>query len=133
MRAVIDVVGISDVKAWGELDSVWARGPVAAFLGCPEWNGGVVDCPSAAYVPASIDTYLSPVSPPAFLAYATQDVLVPPAEQGRPLAMQWAAAIGRSNVVYDESPTQGHDLDGRGIDVAALHDFIDGVLAGSIS
>jgi acetyl esterase/lipase len=133
VRAVIDVVGISDVKAWGALDSVWARGPVATFLGCPEWKGGEVDCPASAYAPASVSTYLSPVSPPAFLAYATQDVLVPPAAQGRPLAMQWAAAIGRANVVYDESPTQGHDLDGRGIDVAALRDFVDGVLAGSIS
>ena len=78
VRAVIDVVGISDVKAWGALDSVSARGPVAAFLGCPEWKGGEVDCPASAYAPASVATYLSPVSPPAFLAYATQDVLVPP-------------------------------------------------------
>jgi len=132
VRAVIDVVGISDVKAWGALNSVWARGPVAAFLGCPEWKGGEVDCPPSAYAPASVSTYLSPVSPPAFLAYATQDVLVPPAEQGRPLAMQWSAAIGAGNVVYDESPIQGHDLDGRGIDGARLRDFIDGVLAGTI-
>ena len=49
VRAVIDVVGISDVKAWGALDSVWAGArSVAAFLGCPEWKSGEVDCPSAA-------------------------------------------------------------------------------------
>jgi hypothetical protein len=57
---------------------------------------------------------------------------VPPAEQGRPLAMQWTAVKGAANVYYDESPTQGHDLDGHGIDRDRLRAFIDGVLAGDI-
>jgi acetyl esterase/lipase len=132
VRAVIDVVGISDVRAWGALDSVWARAPVAAFLGCPEWKGGAVDCPASSYAPASVSTYLSTLAPPAFLAYATQDELVPPAEQGRPLYMQWVAAKGNANVVYDESAVQGHDLDGHGIDLVRLRAFIDGVLAGRV-
>ena len=133
MRAVIDVVGISDVKAWGELDSVWARGPSRRSSAVPSGRAARSIARPSAYAPASIDTYLSPVSPPAFLAYATQDVLVPPAEQGRPLAMQWAAAIGRANVVYDESPTRATTSTGVGSTSPRLHDFIDGVLAGSIS
>jgi acetyl esterase/lipase len=132
VRAVIDVVGISDVKAWGELDSMWARDPVAAFLGCPKWTGGEVACPEDAYAPASVAPYLSVVAPPVYLAYATQDALVPPAQHGRPLAMQWTAAKGAANVFYDESATQSHDLNGQGIDRDRLRAFIDGVLAGSI-
>ena len=133
VRGVIDVVGISDVEAWSQLGSVWAREPVAAFLGCPRWTSGPVDCPADAYARASVATYVSVVAPPAFLAYATQDELVPPAEQGVPLYWQWTAAKGAENVYYDESATQGHDLDGSGIDTDRLEQFIDAVLAGTIN
>jgi acetyl esterase/lipase len=132
VRAVIDVVGVSDLHAWARLDSAWVRQPVAAFLGCPEWNGGEVDCPADRFRNASVAPYLSALAPPVYLAYATQDLLVPPSDQGRPLAMQWAAAKGVDSVFYDESPVQGHDLDGQGIDRDRLRTFIDGVLAGEI-
>jgi acetyl esterase/lipase len=131
VAAVVDVVGISDVAAWSTVDSAWAREPVADFLGCPAWTDGDVDCPADAYARASVAPYLSPLSPPAFLAYGGQDWLVPPAQQGRPLYDRWAAVLGSDAVVYDESPADGHELDGRGIDLVRLHAFLDGVYAGA--
>jgi acetyl esterase/lipase len=132
VQAVVDVVGISDVKAWGANGSSWTSKPVAAFLGCPRWQEGVPDCPEDRYTAASVGTYVSASSPPAFLAYGAKDGLVPASQHGAPLSLQWAAAKGAANVVYDLAPNQGHELDGHGIDRAGLDRFVDGVLAGTI-
>jgi acetyl esterase/lipase len=132
VQAVVDVVGISDVKAWGANGSAWTSKSVAAFLGCPRWEEGVPDCPDDRYTAASVGTYVSASSPPAFLAYGAEDGLVPASQHGGPLALQWAAAKGAANVVYDLVPNQGHELDGRGLDRAGLDRFVDGVLAGTI-
>jgi acetyl esterase/lipase len=134
VRAVIDVVGISDVGAWGNDNvSSWTSEPVAAFLGCPRWTSGPPDCSKASEAKASVAPYVSAASPPAFLAYGALDPLVPAATHGAPLASWWKAAIGDANVVYDLVPNQGHEVDGRGIDRAALDTFVDGVLAGRVN
>jgi acetyl esterase/lipase len=133
VRAVIDVAGPSNLQTWGASSATeWTAKPVAAFLGCRMWTAGPPDCPVSRYAPASIGTYLSPASPPAFLAYGALDRLVSPDTQGAPLAAQWVAAKGAAAVVYDVVPGEAHNIDGNGIDNTALDTFVDGVLAGTI-
>jgi acetyl esterase/lipase len=132
VRAVIDVSGPSDLRSWGALPTEWTAKPVAAFLGCPTWTSGPAGCGSLQYAAASLGTYVSPASPPAFFAYGAQDPLVQATTQGAPIAAQWAAATGASNVVYDIVADEGHDIDAGGIDMVALDAFLDGVLAGRL-
>jgi hypothetical protein len=110
---------------------------VAAFLGCPRWVSGPPACAPEREVEASVGTYVSHASPPAFLAYGALDGLVPAATHGGPLALQWAVAKGvapsaESNVVYDLVPNQGHEVDGNGIDRVALDRFVDDVLTARV-
>jgi acetyl esterase/lipase len=130
VRAVIDVVGINSVEAWGENPLGYES--TAAFLGCPRWVAGPSDCAPDVAAQASVSPYVSPAAPPAFLAYGTEDAFVPAEQHGAPLALQWAAAKGVQNVYYDEAAGVGHELDGTDIDRVRLHEFIDGVLAGVI-
>jgi acetyl esterase/lipase len=131
VQAVVDVSGPSDLGTWGALPTMWTAKPVAAFLGCPAWTSGPAGCGPLQYAAASVGTYVTSQSPPAFFAYGARDPLVPPETQGAPLAARWTAAKGSADVVYDVVADQGHDIDRDGIDVAALDAFLDRVLAGS--
>lgn len=116
VQGVFDVVGPSDFTTWGDAAS-WAPGILTSFLACPTREPA--SCDPALERRASIAGYLAPGIPPAYLAYGAQDTLVPAETQGFPLARQWAAARGESNLDpafargtwYEEAPDAGHNFD----------------------
>ena len=136
VAAVVDVIGPSDLYAYGASDHPWARQQVSAFLGCSDPGFPVpVQCPPGLQLAASVLPYLDASDPLAYLAYGGVDPVVRADTQGVPLGLAWFAAKGfvHNRVWFDLAEQTGHDLDGRHLHVAALEAFLDLLVRGEIS
>jgi acetyl esterase/lipase len=130
VRAVVDLVGITDLATFATAEHPWAGPLTAGFLGCPLINGKAM-CPPDLFRRASVATYLTPAAPPIFMAYGGADTLVVPATQGAPLAAIWAQAHGGDpqSVSYEVVAGAGHNLSAAQVNLTALDGFLDRAIA----
>ncbi len=128
---VIDMVGPSDFSSFAAAGG-WAPGLMAAYLGCAPADP--TTCSPAVIRASSPVNWLNAGDPPGYLIYATNDVLVPPATQGTPLAYRWARArhdLSRptaSRGVRYEITSGDHNVEPDNQNVRALEQWIDGVI-----
>ena len=131
VAAVVDMAGPSDLTTFWK-DPGMIPYIEREFLGCDPSLARPTGCDPTLETAATIASYLSPASPPAFLAYGTADPFVAVTAQGDRLAQAWARARGSQAVVYDRVINGGHVFDGAGTDVQALEQFIDQVATGRL-
>lgn len=124
--AVVDIVGITDLTTFSTTPHPWAAPLTAAFLGCPLRDGEAV-CSTKLLRAASVAPYLSPKSPPIFMAYGAADNLVVPSTQGAPLAEAWVQSHRGDprSAVYEVVPAAGHNIGVAQIDMSKLDTFLD--------
>jgi acetyl esterase/lipase len=128
VAGVIDFVGPSDLETF-PLAGGYAAGLETLFLGCAADQPQT--CDPASVRAASVATHLGPQAPPAFLAYGRLDTLVVAQTQGLPLADAWAEARHSGAAVWYEDADDGHNLSAATINMAALDQWLDAVLAGA--
>jgi acetyl esterase/lipase len=129
VRAVVDLVGPTDLTTFERTDHPWAAPLTAAFLGCERPSeSNPLTCPDDKLEAASVAPWVDHTDPPIFLAYGAHDGLVVPATQGDPLARVWLAAHHRNqeSVTYQVLEDAGHTLSGDKL-LAALGEFVDRV------
>jgi len=126
VRAIVDLVGITDLATFSTTPHPWAAPLSAGFLGCPLVAGRAA-CPAELLRRASVATYVTGAAPPIFMAYGGDDTLVVPATQGAPLAAIWAQAHGgdAQSVTYEVVAGAGHNLTAAQLDMTALDTFLD--------
>jgi acetyl esterase/lipase len=131
VRAIVDLVGITDLATFVITPHPWAGPLTAGFLGCPLVSGHAL-CPPDVLRRASVATYVTGAAPPIFMAYGGDDTLVVPATQGAPLAAIWARAHDGDpqSVSYEVVPGAGHNLTGAQLDMTALDGFLDHAITG---
>jgi acetyl esterase/lipase len=124
--AVVDIVGITDLATFSTTPHPWAAPLTAAFIGCP-LRAGRAACSMKLLRAASVAPYLSPNSPPIFMAYGAADNLVVPSTQGAPLAQAWVRAHHGDprSAVYEVVPGVGHNLGAAQVDTSELDNFLD--------
>jgi len=129
VRAVVDLVGPTDLTTFAHTDHPWAAPLTAAFLGCPRPSeSSPLTCPDDTLQAASVAPWVDHTDPPIFLAYGAHDGLVVPDTQGEPLARVWLGAHhgNQASVTYQVLEDAGHTLSGDGL-LTALQAFVDGV------
>ena len=77
---------------------------------------------------ASPISYVTRDDPPIYLAYGSQDTLVPPATNAFELAREFAQLGKGREVAIDEVENLGHNLDNDGLNITRLHAYLDRVL-----
>ena len=129
VRAVVDLVGPSDLTTFERTNHPWAAPLTAAFLGCTlPSESNPLTCPADRLEVASVAPWVDRTDPPIFLAYGAHDELVVPATQGDPLARVWLDAHhgNQASVTYQVLVDAGHTLPGEML-LAALGEFVDRV------
>lgn len=131
---VISMVGPSDLDAY-LTGGIFGQEMIENLLGCSGAATPLLALPTcepgeaSAFSPlhwATFATFLHAVLPPAFLAYGSDDGLVPPASQGTPLALAWQRSAGASWTWYAVVQGEGHNLT-YGVNSTAFHAWIDRV------
>ena len=118
VRAVVDIVGPTDLATFQHTDHPWAAPLTAAFLGCATPSETEpATCPDDRLETASVRTWVDHTDPPIYLAYGARDSLVVPATQGEPLARAWLDAHNSnpSSASYQVVEGAGHTLPGEDI------------------
>jgi acetyl esterase/lipase len=129
VRAVVDLVGPTDLTTFQRTDHPWAAPMTAAFLGCSlPSESNPLPCPDDRLEAASVAPWVDRTDPPIFLAYGAHDGLVVPATQGDPLARVWLHAHhgNPASVTYQVLEDAGHTLSGDEL-LTALGQFVDRV------
>jgi acetyl esterase/lipase len=129
VRAVVDLVGPTDLTTFQRTDHPWAAPMTAAFLGCSlPSESNPLPCPDDRLEAASVAPWVDRTDPPIFLAYGAHDGLVVPATQGDPLARVWLDAHhgNPASVTYQVLEDAGHTLSGDEL-LTALGQFVDRV------
>ncbi len=115
---VISFVGPSDLE-WYLSGAIFGREMIENFLGCSSQVAPFLPLPtcepgeSATFSPltwAAFARFIHVTLPPAFLAYGEEDGLVPPANQGTPLALEWQRSAGAEWTWYSLVQGEGHNL-----------------------
>jgi acetyl esterase/lipase len=113
VRAVVDLVGPTDLVTFQHTNHPWAAPLTAAFIGCaPPSEANPPTCPDDQLLNASVETWVDRTDPPIYLGYGGQDELVVPATQGEPLARLWLATHGGdpASTTYQVVGDAGHNL-----------------------
>jgi acetyl esterase/lipase len=138
VAAVVDLAGPTDMYAFDHetgngATGAWARSMGAALLGCANPPApSLLRCPAGIERAASVAPYLSPQSPPVFMAYGALDTLVPPSRQAIPLARTWASLKGKNAVWVEILGNTGHNVSVDTLNNTYFDRFLAGVLNGSI-
>ena len=85
VRAVVDLVGPTDLVTFERTDHPWSASLTASLLGCPAPTAtDPLTCPDDILGAASVSPYVDRTDPPLYLGYGAEDALVVPAHAGRP-------------------------------------------------
>ncbi len=129
--AVLEV-GPLNLNALSLEGDTWGPALVAEFLGCPEPSAAQpVTCSEEQMAAASPISYVTRDDPPIYLAYGSQDTLVPPATNAFELAHEFTQLGNGRSAAVDEVQNLGHNLDIDGLNITRLHAFLDRVRDGS--
>jgi acetyl esterase/lipase len=127
--AVIALAAPGDLAAWSTTSSEFfgytAPGVTELVTGC----GDTVTCPSGHLDTLSPIRYLDDSAPPAYIAHAVGDDVVPVA-LGDALAAAWTAARGDTAVWYDRVDPSGHATERT--NATWLGRFLEAVASGAL-
>lgn len=131
VEGVISFVGPSDL-AWYLTGDVFGDEMIENLLGCSGAVTPRLGLPTCrpgeaeAFSPLSwarFAEYVHAPLPPVFLAYGEDDLLVPPASQGTPIALIWQRSAGANWTWYSIVQGEGHNLT-YGVNSTAFHEWV---------
>jgi acetyl esterase/lipase len=127
VSAVINIVGPTDFTVFSQPGSEVLKACASQLLGCPQPTAeNPFSCPPETdLAAASVLSWYDVTDPPTYFGFGGTDDWVP-ASQGAAGAMALHAATGEPLMAwYDLAETAWHDLDGRQLNMTALHGFMD--------